>query len=373
MAPMCQYASDDGAPTDWHLIHIGRLAMGGAGTVFVEETAVEARGRKTYRCAGLWKASQVLSYRRIADTIRCFGAVPAIQIGHSGRKGSCHGAMKDWAPLAESDAATSEAPWVTLAPSPLPATPAHPAPREMTVEDIQEVIAAFAASAHLARDAGFDLLEIHGAHGYLIHQFLSPLTNYRRDGYGGDRAGRMRFALEVAQAVRKAWPADRALWWRASCVDGKGGAWNLDDTVALAQALKACGVDAIDCSSGGIYGDSTMPQVPRTPGYQVPYAERIRAEADVATVAVGEITEPSHAEAILAGGQADFIALARELMLDANWPARAARELGMPRWWEQLPPSYAHRLGQREAVRRIYAERAGSEPSEADSAVIEAT
>jgi len=373
VAPMCQYASDDGAPVDWHLVHMGRLAMGGAGIVFVEETAVEARGRKTYRCSGLWKNDQIPAWRRVTNMIRSFGAVPAIQLGHSGRKGSCHGAMQDWAPLMPGNTGPDEPPWTAVAPSALPATEAHPPPHAMDRGDIDDVIAAFADSARLSREAGFDLIEIHGAHGYLIHQFLSPLSNVREDGYGGSRDNRMRFALEVADAVRAAWPDDLPLWWRASCVDGMGGVWNLDDTVALARALKTRGIDVIDCSSGGIYGNTAMPAVPRTPGYQVPYAERIRRDAGIATCAVGEITEPLHAEAILADGKADVIALARELMLDANWPARAARALGIERWWEVLPSAYAHRLEQRERVRALYAQRDDDAMDDAARAVIEAT
>jgi 2,4-dienoyl-CoA reductase-like NADH-dependent reductase (Old Yellow Enzyme family) len=373
VAPMCQYASENGAPTDWHLVHMGRLAMGGAGISFVEETAVEARGRKTYRCAGLWAAYQVPAYRRVTDMIRSFGSVPAIQVGHSGRKGSCHGAMQGWKPLNPENTDADHPPWTALAPSALPESPAHPTPQAMDNDDIAAVIEAFAENARLSLEAGFDLLEIHGAHGYLIHQFLSPLTNRRNDGYGGDRNGRMRFALEVAEAVRAAWPEDRALWWRASCVDGKGGVWDLEDTVVLARELKARGVDLIDCSSGGISGDTAMPIVPRTPGYQVGFAETVRRKAGIATCAVGEITDPHQAETILAEGKADLIAIARELMLDANWPARAARELGIEDWWNILTPAYAHRLEQRERVRAIYAERNEANLTEIDRNVIDAT
>lgn len=373
VAPMCQYASVEGAPTDWHLVHMGRLAMGGAGIAFVEETAVEPRGRKTYQCAGLWSTEQIPAYRRVTDMIRSFGCVPAIQSGHSGRKGSCHGAMQGWEPLSSGNTAPDQPPWTALAPSPLPDTPAHPMPHAMDREDIATVLAAFAENARLSLDAGFDLLEVHGAHGYLIHQFLSPLSNHRTDSYGGDRSGRMRFALEVAETVRKVWPDDRALWWRASCVDGKGGIWDLEDTVVLARELKARGVDLIDCSSGGICGDTDMSIVPRTPGYQVGFAETVRREAGIATVAVGEIIDPKQAETILAEGKADLIAIARELMLDANWPARAARELGIEAWWNVLPPAYAHRLEQRERVRAIYAARDEADLTDYDRDVIDAT
>ena len=223
----------------------------------------------------------------------------------------------------------------------------------MMRDDIDRVVGAFAASARLALDSGFDIVEIHGAHGYLIHQFLSPLTNRRRDAYGGDRSRRMRFALEIAEAVRAAWPQDKPLWWRASCVDGTGGVWDMGDTRVLAGALKLRGIDLIDCSSGGVNGVGSMPPVPRMPGYQVAFAAGIRRACGIATAAVGEITEPVQAEAILGRGDADVIAMARELILDANWPARAARELGIGDWWSVLPPAYAHRLEQRERVRRF--------------------
>ncbi|MBN35669.1 MAG: NADH:flavin oxidoreductase / NADH oxidase [Rhodospirillaceae bacterium] len=373
VAPMCQYASDDGAPVDWHLVHMGRLAMGGAGISFVEESAVEARGRKTYRCSGLWKSEQVPAWRRVTDMIRSFGSVPAIQLGHSGRKGSCHGAMQDWAPLSAENTRPDEPPWPALAPSPIPDSPAHPLPHVMDRDDIDTVVAAFARSAVLSREAGFNLIEIHGAHGYLIHQFLSPLSNQREDGYGGCRNNRMRFTLEVAEAVRAVWPDDLPLWWRASCVDGLGGAWDLDDTVELALALKCRGIDMIDCSSGGISGNTAMPAVPRTPGYQVGFSDTIRRKAGIATCAVGEITEPKLAETILQQGQADVIALARELMLDANWPARAARQLGIETWWDVLPPAYAHRLERREQVRALYAERDDADMDEQDRLLIESS
>ena len=369
VSPMCQYSSDGGAPVDWHLVHLGRLAMGGAGIVFAEETAVEAEGRKTWQCSGLWTVEQVPAWRRVTAMIAGFGALPAIQLGHSGRKGSCHGALEGWAPLT-SGTQGGEPPWITQAPSALPATPDHPVPREMTRNDIDRVVGAFAASTRLALDAGFDIVEIHGAHGYLIHQFLSPLANRRRDTYGGDRSRRMRFALEIAEAVRAAWPQGKPLWWRASCVDGAGGAWDLDDTRALADALKLRGIDLIDCSSGGINGTGSMPPVPRTPGYQVAFAAGIRHACGIATAAVGEITEPAQAEAILEHGDADVIAMARELMLDANWPARAARELGIGEWWSVLPPPYAHRLEQRERVRRLCS---SDDLSEQNSDFVEST
>jgi 2,4-dienoyl-CoA reductase-like NADH-dependent reductase (Old Yellow Enzyme family) len=354
VSPMCQYASVGGAPTDWHLAHLGRYAMGGAGIVFGEETAVEARGRKTHDCAGIWNAQQARQYRRITDFLRELGAVPAIQIGHCGRNAGTHGAMHDWRPLVEADADKGYPPWRGIAPSAVPAGPGFPPPHAMDQDDIRQVVVAFRDAALRAVDAGYELCELHGAHGYLIHQFLSPVANRRTDGYGGDRSGRMRFALEVTEAVRAAWPERRPLFFRVSAVDGKGGLWGLDDTIALSRELASRGVDAVDCSAGGIRGDSTMALIPRVPGNQVAYAEAVRREAAIPTVAVGLITEPLQAEKILVSGQADIVAMARELMAHADWPVHAARMLGAPDPFGLMPDAYAHRLRRRDEYPQLY-------------------
>lgn len=348
VSPMCQYRSVDGGPVDWHLVHLGKFAMGGAGIVFGDETAVEPRGRKTHACAGLYTDAHVAGYRRITDFIKAMGAIPAIQLGHSGRKASCHGAMRDWAPLAKADAAAGLPPWTGLAPSPVPLTPASHVPQEMSRSDIAEHLETWRVATGRAVDAGYELCEIHGAHGYLVHQFLSPVTNRRKDSYGGDQEGRMRFAFEVTEAVRAAWPADRPLFFRVSAVDGKGGAWDMADTVALAAGLRDRGVDVIDCSSGGIQGDTAFPLIPRVPGYHVGYASRVRREAGVPTVAVGLITDPHHAEAILQAGDADLVALARGIMADADWTAHAAETLGVPDAYDLFPPDYAYRFRSRD-------------------------
>jgi len=372
VSPMCQYASRDGSPTDWHLVQFGRFAMGGAGVVFIEETAVEARGRKTYQCAGLWRDDQILGYRRLAAFIRDQGAVPAIQLGHAGRKASVHGATRDWAPLTATTAEPGFPPWQGLAPSAIPVSPAHHVPKEMDAEDIAAVTRAWADTARRADSAGFDILEIHGAHGYLIHQFLSPLTNRRDDAYGGDRAGRMRFPLDVARAVRAAWPERKPLFFRVSCVDGKGGAWALEDTIAFAGELKARGVDVVDCSSGGITGPSDMAVVRRVPGYQVAFAERVRREAGVPTMAVGLITEARQADAIIRSGQADLVALARELLWNPNWPAHAARELGVPGSYDLMPDDIAFRLHRRDEVAAMPV-NAGGDADDCEVRLIEST
>ena len=342
-SPMCQYLSEDGGPNDWQLVHLGRLAIGGCGIVFGEETAVEARGRKTHACAGLYTDEHVAQYRRINDFLRANGAVPAIQLGHSGRKGSVHGAMKDWKPLTQEDEVAGLARWEPIGPSAIPQAEGANVPREMTTRDIEDVINAFVVATERSLQADYDICEIHGAHGYLIHQFLSPISNQRTDHYGGSRENRMRFALEITKAVRAAWPDDKPLFYRLSAVDGVGGEWNADDSIALARCLKDLGVDMVDCSSGGISGSASMSLVPRLPGFQVPFSERIKKEADVPTMAVGLITDGDQAEAILRDGQADLIAMARELMWYADWPAHMARNVG-DFSYGLMPDHYAHRL-----------------------------
>ena len=354
VSPMCQYSSADGGPTDWHLVHLGKFAMGGAAVIFCEETAVEARARKTHHCAGIYVDRLVPQYRRITDFLREQGAIPAIQLGHGGRRASCGPPWANFAPLTDESAAQGgEKPWPTVSASPLPVRDGAPAPMELSIADIKRVTAAWREAAQRSLAAGFDICEIHGAHGYLIHQFLSPLANKRADAYGGDIHGRMRFALEVAAAVRTVWPQDRPLFFRVSAVDGSGGAWGLDDTVVLARELKARGIDVITCSSGGIDGPLVGAIVPRLPGYQVPYAERVRRDAGVMSCAVGLITEPRQAEDILQHGQADLIAFAREFMYNPNWPVHAAKELGYADHLDLLPPAYAWWLKRREKIREI--------------------
>lgn len=352
-SPMCQYASRDGSPVDWHLAHLGRLAIGGAGIVCYEETAVEARGRKTYGCAGLWRNDQIVEYRRLADLIRSLGAVPAMQLGHSGAKASSHDATQGWRPLNESDAVHGMSPWEPVSASAVSTAEGRPVAHSLSVDEIKRTLDVWKEATRRSLEAGFDILEIHGAHGYLIHQFLSPLTNLRTDGYGGSRDGRMRFALEIAESVRSIWPQDKPVFFRVSCVDGRGGVWNLDDTVVLAQALKERGIDVIDCSSGGLSGPTDMPVVPRTPGYHVPFSERVRHEAGVMTVTAGLITTPRQAEEILRSGKADIVGMARTLLEDGDWPFNAARELGVEDPYRFLPAQYGFRLRRRDDVSRL--------------------
>lgn len=353
VSPMCQYSSEEGGPNDWHLVHLGKFALGGAAVVFCEETAVEMRARKTYGCAGIYSDKHVPMYRRITEFISKYNSIPAMQIGHSGRKASCGAPWTNFKPLTEDDAKNGHAPWRGVSPSALAHRDDALTPQELSVADIQAVIQSWREAALRTLNAGFEMLEIHGAHGYLIHQFLSPLANKRTDAYGGDLQGRMRFALELTEAVRAVWPKEKPLWFRVSAVDGDNGAWALDDTVALVRALKARGVDAVSCSSGGINGPLNYAIVPRQAGFQVPYAERVKRDTGITTCAVGLITEPEHAEAVLQRGQADLIAMAREFMYNPNWPVHAARKLGVSEYLDLLPAEYAWWLKRREKIREI--------------------
>lgn len=352
-SPMCQYSSEDGAPTDYHLVHLGKFAMGGAGIVFCEETSVEERGRKSHHCAGIYKDEHIPKYRRINDFIRSQGAIPAIQIGHSGRKGSVREPWEGYRPLTEADANDGLTPWRTVSSSALPPSKGAPAPHALDQTEIRELVTHWREAALRALDVGYDIIEVHAAHGYLIHQFLSPLANRRTDGYGGDLQGRMRLCLEIVEAVRGAWPANRPVFMRISAVDGVNGCWDVDDTIVLARAVRERGIEAVTTSSGGIHGPGTATLVPRWPGYHVPYAERVRREAGIMTIAVGLVTQARQAEEILQKGQADLIALARELLWNPNWPVHAARELGLQNYLDLLPRGYAWWLQRREDIRRV--------------------
>ena len=329
VSPMCQYSCADGVANEWHLVHLGSRAVGGAGAVIVEAAAVTPEGRISPADCGLWSDAHAEAFRPIAAFIRANGAVPGIQLAHAGRKASTAAPWHGGKPVAPESGG-----WRPLAPSQLRFSGGYPEPRELDAAEIAECVAAFAAATRRAVAAGFELIELHMAHGYLLHQFLSPLTNLRTDGYGGDVEGRMRFPLEVARAVRAEWPAELPLWVRVSATDWVEGGWDLAQTIELARRLHALGVDLIDCSSGGLVPHA---HVPVAPGYQVPFAAAIRREAGVATGAVGLITAPVQAEQVLAAGDADIVLLARQLLRDPYWPLHAARELGAEALW---PPQY---------------------------------
>lgn len=325
VSPMCQYSGRDGMPNDWHLVHLGSRAVGGAGMVCVEATAVTPEGRISPGDTGLWSDAQAEAFVRITRFLREQGTVPAIQLAHAGRKGSADVPWHGGKPLA--DAAGG---WTTLAPSAIPFAEDFPLPYELSLTDLDNLVAAFVAAAKRARDAEFDCLELHMAHGYLLHEFLSPLANRREDDYGGSLENRMRLPLRVAAAVREVWPANLPLLVRISASDWMEGGWDLVQSLELCRRLKDLGMDLIDCSSGGMVPNAV---IPAGPGYQTAFAERIRHEVGIATIAVGMITEPVQAEHILRTGQADAVMLARELLRDPYWPLHAAQALHSDIMW----------------------------------------
>lgn len=329
VSPMCQYSSTQGLASDWHLVHLGSRAVGGAALVMVEATAVEARGRISPHDMGLWGDEHIEPLARVVRCVEAHGAVAGIQIGHAGRKAGTARPWEGGRPLPDADGG-----WQPIAPSPIPFSQGHRTPTAMTLGDLAELRRAFVAAAKRALTAGFRWLELHGAHGYLLHGFLSPLSNQRADAYGGSFDNRIRFVLETASDVRAAWPDALPLAVRLSCTDWVDGGWALDESVELSRRLKGVGVDLIDCSSGG---NAPQVRVPVAPGYQVEFAERVRAGARLPTAAVGLITEPAQAEAIVASGQADLVLLGRALLREPYWPIRAARELNAP---PPLPSQY---------------------------------
>jgi 2,4-dienoyl-CoA reductase-like NADH-dependent reductase (Old Yellow Enzyme family) len=323
VSPMCQYSAIDGVVNDWHLVHLGRFALGGAALVFVEATGVEARGRISPGDVGLWNDEQARALARIADFLKANGAAAGIQLAHAGRKGSTRRPWDGGAELGAEDATKGEPAWETIAPSAIAFADSYPMPKAMSTADMGQVIVAFREAALRANDAGFDVVEVHAAHGYLLHEFLSPLSNHRTDDYGGDQAGRMKFPLEVVETVRAVWPDHKPLFLRVSSTDYVEGGLTVEDTVAFAKAAKALGVDVVDCSSGG--NTTTPPTL--YPGYQVPFADAVRHGADIATMAVGLILDVRLAEGILAEGKADLIALARPALEDPNFAIHASAEL----------------------------------------------
>ncbi len=350
ISPMCQYSAQDGHANDWHLVHLGKFALGGAALVFAEATAVEARGRITHGDLGIWSDEHVPGLRRITDFLRAHGSVPAIQLAHAGRKASMQRPWHGNGPIDDNDRARGEDTWETVAPSAMPMDTGWLVPHELSVDQIRRLQDAWRQAALRALRAGFEVVELHSAHGYLSHEFLSPLSNKRTDRYGGNLRGRMRFTLELAEILRDAWPADKPVFTRVSSIDGLDGGWTLDDTVVLARELKARGIDVIDCSSGGLLGSATAARVKRAPGFQVPFAERVRREAAVSTMTVGLIVDPEHAEAILQAGQADLVAIGREALYNPNWPLHAEMALGCEGSYESWPVQYGWWLEKRRHV-----------------------
>jgi 2,4-dienoyl-CoA reductase-like NADH-dependent reductase (Old Yellow Enzyme family) len=322
VSPMCQYSCEarDGLATTWHLVHLGSRAVGGAGLVFTEATAVTPEGRISPQDLGIWSDRHAQALRPIVEFLKAQGATTGIQLAHAGRKAST---ARPWEGIR--GLADHEGGWVPVAPSPIPFGDTYRTPREMTPQDIAGVVKAFADAAARAHEVGFDVVEVHAAHGYLVHEFLSPLANHRTDHYGGSWKNRVRILVEIVEAIRTRWPDHKPLFVRLSVTDWSPGGWDVEDSIHLARELAPRGVDVIDCSSGGLLPNQ---QIPTEPGYQVPFAERIRREAPVMTMAVGLITTPEQAEEIIENGRADLVAMAREFLRNPYFPLYAARRLG---------------------------------------------
>jgi 2,4-dienoyl-CoA reductase-like NADH-dependent reductase (Old Yellow Enzyme family) len=325
VSPMCQYSSQDGFATDWHLVHLGSRAIGGAALVFTEATAVTPEGRISPEDLGIWKDAHVEFLSRIVRFIKGQGTVPGMQLAHAGRKGST---QRPWE--GSSKVAIENGGWVPIAPSAVAFSETYPMPRAMTKEEIRDVVEAFAAAARRALDAGFLVLELHGAHGYLMHEFFSPLSNFRNDEYGGSFENRTRIAREVVTAVRRVWPGNLPLFIRISATDWKEGGWDVDQAVELAKQLKPLGVDLVDCSSAGLVVDQ---KIIAGPMFQVPFSERIRRDANILTATVGLIETKEQVTEILAKDKADLVFMAREFLRDPYWPLRAAREMKQKISW----------------------------------------
>lgn len=340
-SPMWQYSGVDGAPTDVHTVHLGRLAEGGAGLVFQEGTTVDRRGRGTLGDLGLWDDSVIPRFARLTALIRSSGAIPGLQLIHAGRKGRKN---PPWVFDEPDPPATPE--WPLLAPSALAmSTKGADVPTEMSIDDIRQTIESWVSAARRADQAGYDVLELQAAHGYLIHSFLSALSNRRADAYGGSTANRSRFLMEIVDGIRRVWPADKALFVRLSCVDVE---WDMDQTIELVHELADHGVDVIDCSTGGLTG-APWPEAPRVGyGYQVPYAAKVRSRTGLKTMAVGHIVHAKQAQTILSNDQADLVGLGRELLHNPNWPVDAARKLNVRDPYRVVPQRISYWLSKRE-------------------------
>lgn len=347
ISPMCQHAAEAGRATSWHMVHLGKFALGGAGLILTESTAVDPRGRIGTADLGLWNDSQIEPLKQVVDFVHANGSAIGVQLAHAGRKAGSQPLWEGGAALSEKELAADAEPWERLGPSALAAGPGWSAPHALDATGIARVIRSFVDATMRAEKAGFDVIELHFGHGYLIASFLSPNSNHRRDEWGGDLAGRMRLALEVARHVRAAWPPGKPLFCRLSSVDGSVDGWSLDDSIVLSRELAAIGVDVIDCSSGGLTEETRALPVPRGLGFQVPFSERIRNEAKVRTQAVGMIVDAGQAEAVLREGKADLIALGREALFDPYWTHHAALTLGVDPGYQHWPVRHGVWLAKR--------------------------
>lgn len=358
VSPMCQYSAHEGVANDWHMVHLGSMARGGAAMVFIEAAAVAREGRITHGDVGLWSEAHVEPLARINRFMRSQGAIPAVQLAHAGRKASMQRPWHGNGPLDDTDRARGEDVWPVSAPSAIPMDQGWLEPKAMSLAEIAKLRADFRSAAKRALDAGFEAAEVHGAHGYLLHEFLSPLSNKRDDAYGGSFDNRIRLALEIAGDVRAVWPDNLPLFFRISSVDGVEGGWTIEDSIALAKRLKDVGIDVMDCSSGGLMGSATAARVKRYPGFQVPYAAAVKRETGMTTMTVGLILEAHQAEEILQKGEADLIAIGREVLSDPHWPLRAEAALGIDNEFASWPVQYGWWLDKRK--NNLPAERAAT-------------
>ena len=360
VSSMATYGSHDGVTDDFLLVHLGRFALGGAGLVMTESMAVTRQGRITYGCSGLWSDAQLPNLRRIVDFLHRYDCAAGVQLNHSGRKGSAQRPWHGGGPLTDADQETRrETAWPIMSSTAEPFDAGWPQPRAFSAAEIDALVEDYRAATVRAREAGFDVMELHCAHGYLLHSFLSPLANTRDDAFGGNLENRMRLPLRMAEAMRAEWPDEKPLFARISSVDGVDIGWSMEDSIVFSRELMARGVDVIDCSSGGMKLPRGQQLVSRAPGFQVPFAARIRRELSVPTMAVGLIREPGEAEAILESGDADLIAIGREMLVDPNWPIFAALSLKGERGWDAMPECYgwwlerrARQQGDRYGMRR---------------------
>jgi 2,4-dienoyl-CoA reductase-like NADH-dependent reductase (Old Yellow Enzyme family) len=346
LSPMCQYKAKDGVISDWHFQHYSRFAFSGLGAAFVEATGVSPEGRIGHGCTGIWSDSHVEGLSKIVKIFNEYNCLSGIQLAHAGRKASY---LRPWdgaSPITENDKV--EPAWQTIGPSAIPINNSSPVPKEMTVEDINKVREDFKKAAQRADKAGFDIIEIHGAHGYLLHSFFSPLSNQRNDQYGGSFENRIRFALEIIADIKSVWPDNKPLFYRLSSIDAPGQGANLEDNIMLAKSLKSVGVDVIDCSSGGITGSPVLTKSKIIPGFQVPYSEKIKKDAEISSMAVGAIISADQANEIISNKRADLVAMGRELLADTQWVYKAATYFNLENAKDYLPDSYSFYLSRRD-------------------------
>ena len=346
LSPMCQYKAKDGVISDWHFQHYSRFAFSGLGAAFVEATGVSPEGRIGHGCTGIWSDSHVEGLSKVAKIFNEYNCLSGIQLAHAGRKASY---LRPWdgaSPITENDKV--EPAWQTIGPSAIPINNSSPVPKEMTVEDINKVREDFKKAAQRADKAGFDIIEIHGAHGYLLHSFFSPLSNQRNDQYGGNFENRIRFAMEIIADIKSVWPDNKPLFYRLSSIDAPGQGANLEDNIMLAKSLKSVGVDVIDCSSGGITGSPVLTKSKIIPGFQVPYSEKIKKDAEISSMAVGAIISADQANEIISNKRADLVAMGRELLADTQWVYKAATYYKLENAKDYLPDSYSFYLSRRD-------------------------